>query len=49
MQMKKLKSVFAKILRPWIATSVVMGFIPAKIGRYRVLDVLVVWAEDKPE
>lgn len=49
MQMKKFKSVIAKILTPWIATSMIMGFFPAKIGRYRVLDVLVVWAEDEPE
>jgi len=47
--MEKFKSVIAKILTPWIATSVIKGLFPAKIGRYRVLDVLAVWAEDMPE
>jgi hypothetical protein len=47
MQMKKLKKVFAKTLRPHVATLVIGGLFPAKIGRYRVLDVLVVWADEE--
>jgi hypothetical protein len=36
----------AKILRPWIATAVIKGFLPETIGRYRTLDILLVWMEE---
>ena len=35
-----------KLLRPWIAELVIRGIIPGRIGRYRILDMLLI-LEDK--
>jgi len=34
-------------LRPWIAELVIRGIIPDRIGRYRILDILLVLAEQE--
>jgi hypothetical protein len=36
----------ATLIRPWIAEFVIRGFIPQRVGRYRTLDMLLIWAED---
>jgi len=35
----------AALIRPWIAEFVIRGLIPQNVGRYRILDMLLIWAE----
>jgi hypothetical protein len=48
-QMKRIRGALAKMFGPWIADFVIMGLIPQIIGRYRVVDILLAWAEDEQE
>lgn len=48
-QMKKIKRALAKLFMPWIVEFVILELIPQTIGRYRVVDILLVWTEDGPE
>ena len=36
-----------KLLRPWISEFVIRGIIPERIGRYRILDMLLILEEKK--
>jgi hypothetical protein len=43
--MNRLIKQLLRLIRPWVAAAVIKGFFPEKIGRYRVLDILVFWGE----
>ena len=45
--MKRIRRIFVKIFEPWIADFVILGIIPQMIGRYRVVDILLTWAEEE--
>ena len=46
-QMKRIRTELAKMFGPWLATAMVYGLFPERIGRYRILDVLVAWADEE--
>jgi hypothetical protein len=41
----ELLRMFAAFVRPYIAAMTMRGLFPETIGRYRVLDVLLIWEE----
>jgi antirestriction protein ArdC len=43
--MAELRRRFVGFLRPWVATMTMRGLFPKSIGRYRILDVLLIWEE----
>jgi hypothetical protein len=44
-----MKKRLVQLIRPWVAELVIRGLIPERIGRYRVLDMLLIWAEGGTE
>jgi hypothetical protein len=42
----ELLRMFAGFVRPWIAAMTMRGLFPEKIGRYRLLDMLLDWEEN---
>jgi len=40
-----MKRIFAKTLRPRLAELIIRGWLPERVGRYIVLDMLLVWED----
>ena len=43
--MYRARKIIAGLIRPWIAEFVIWGILPERIGKYRVLDILL-WLEE---
>ncbi len=41
----KLLSNLCKLILPWVAEFVIRGIVPDRIGRYRILDMLLIIGE----
>lgn len=49
MRLNKFLNEIARCLRPWVAEFVICGIIPDRIGKYRILDsLLILEEEDEP-
>jgi len=43
---KQVRCIFSLWVHPWVAEAMIRGLLPERIGRYRLLDVLLDWTDD---